>query len=230
VQIAIPIFPGLTALDAVGPYEVLSRIPGAELCFVAVEKGAQRSHQGWLALLADASLDEASAPDVIVVPGGPATRRLLDSPLVEWIRAVHPTTTWTTSVCTGSLLLGAAGVLVGLRATGHWLELERLREFGATPTAQRVVREGKVITSAGVSAGVDMALALAAELAGEDTARAIQLSIEYDPEPPFDSGAPHKAGPALVERVRQGACAALPGAKATLALDPPLCASRAARP
>jgi transcriptional regulator GlxA family with amidase domain len=205
MQIAIPIFPGLTPLDAVGPYEVLSRIPGADLRLVAVEKGPQRSYQGQLALVADGSLADASAPDVIVVPGGPATRWLLDSPLVDWIRAVHPTTVWTASVCTGSLLLGAAGVLTGLRATSHWLELERLREFGAVPTARRVVREGKVITAAGVSAGIDMSLALAARLAGEDAAREIQLSIEYDPEPPFDSGAPHKAHPSLVERVRQRA-------------------------
>ncbi|MGH7289971.1 MAG: DJ-1/PfpI family protein, partial [Myxococcota bacterium] len=144
MRIAIPIFDGLTALDAVGPYEVLSRLPGAEVTLVAAEKGAKRTDQGGLALFADATLAEVSAPDVIVVPGGPGTRKLLQSPLVDWIRAVHETTTFTASVCTGSLLLGAAGLLAGRRATSHWLEREQLRAFGAIPTAERIVEEGRI--------------------------------------------------------------------------------------
>jgi putative intracellular protease/amidase len=207
MRIAIPIFDGLTALDAVGPYEVLSRLPGAEVTLVALEKGAKRTDQGALALIADATLAEVSAPDVIVVPGGPGTRKLLESPLVAWIRAVHETTIFTTSVCTGSLLLGAAGLLEGRRATAHWLEREQLRAYGAIPTAERIVEEGRIITSAGVSAGIDMCLRLAARIAGDPVAQAIQLSIEYDPEPPFDCGTPEKAPPSVVKLLRERAAA-----------------------
>jgi len=206
VQIAIPIFDGLTALDAVGPYEVLQRVPGADVVFVAEEPGPKRSDGEVLALVADRSLSEVPTPEIVVVPGGHGTRALAADPggaLVGWIRAVHESSEWTTSVCTGALLLGAAGVLDGLRATTHWLSLDSLRAYGAEPVAERVVEQGKVITSAGVSAGIDMALMLAARLAGEDVARAIQLSIEYDPEPPFDSGSPQKADADTVERVRR---------------------------
>jgi putative intracellular protease/amidase len=186
VQIAIPIFDQLTALDAVGPYEVLSRLPDVTVRFVAEETGAKRTDTGMLALGADARLDECVDPEVLVVPGGWGTRALVThEPLLEWLRAVHRSSRFTTSVCTGALLLGAAGILDGLEATTYHSELETLRQFGATPVKRRVVEQGKVITAAGVSAGIDMALTLAARIAGEETARAIKRGIEYEPEPPF---------------------------------------------
>ena len=204
MQVVIPIFDGFTALDAVGPYEVLARVPGAEVVFAALEPGPKRAQTGALALHADCALSQVPNPQVLVVPGGFGTRALIDDePLLDWIRTAHETSDWTTSVCTGSLLLGAAGLLRGLRATSHWLSLDRLREFGAEPTGERVVEDGKVITAAGVSAGIDMALRLAARVAGADVAQAIQLSIEYDPQPPFDAGSPDKAPKEIVERLRR---------------------------
>ncbi len=206
MRIAIPIFDGLTALDAVGPYEVLSRLPGATVTFLAFEPGPVRTENGMLALHADGALSDLRDPDVVVVPGGLGTRRLLDDErLLSWLRTAHATTTWTTSVCTGSLLLAAAGLLDDTDATTHWLEFDTLRRLGARPIEQRFVERGKVITGAGVSAGIDMALHLAAVIAGETTARAIQLAMEYDPQPPFDSGSPTKAGPELIELVRSHA-------------------------
>jgi len=203
VRIAIPIFEAITALDAVGPYEVLSRLPDAEVVFVAQAPGPKRTENGMLALTADASLSDVPDPEVIVVPGGFGTRALMtDEAMLSWLRSAHATSTWTTSVCTGSLLLAAAGLLDGLRATTHWLELETLRQFGAEPVSERVVVHGKVITAAGVSSGIDMALTLAAAIAGDTMARAIQLGIEYDPQPPFDSGSVAKAPPEIVELVR----------------------------
>ncbi len=186
MNIAIPIFDRLTALDAVGPYEVLSRLPDVEVVFVAEETGPKRTDTGMLALHADKALGELAHPDVVVVPGGHGTRALVaHEPLLAWLRGVHQRSRFTTSVCTGALLLGAAGILDGLEATTYHTELETLRQFGATPVTKRVVEQGKVITSAGVSAGIDMALTLAAKLAGEDVAKAIKHGIEYDPEPPF---------------------------------------------
>jgi transcriptional regulator GlxA family with amidase domain len=203
MHIAILIFDRLTALDAVGPYEVLSRLPGAELDFVAAKPGIKTADTGRLALEAQRSIAEVQDPDVIVVPGGEGNRPLLgDEPMLSWLRSVHESSRFTTSVCTGSLVLGAAGILDGLRATSHWAYLEHLEAFGATPVSERVVEDGKVITAAGVSSGIDMALHLAAKLAGEEVAKTIQLGIEYDPEPPFDSGSPDKAHPSLVEAVR----------------------------
>jgi len=203
VQIAIPIYENLTALDAVGPYEVLSRLPEAKVVFVAVEPGPKRTETDMLSLVADESLADVPEPDVIVVPGGLGTRALLhDEALVGWIRRAHETSQWTTSVCTGSLLLGAAGVLEGLEATTHWASLEWLSGFGAKPVARRVVEQGKVVTAAGVSSGIDMALTLAARIAGDDVAQAIQLGIEYDPQPPFDSGSVEKAPEALSGMIR----------------------------
>jgi putative intracellular protease/amidase len=203
VKIAIPIFDGITALDAVGPYEVLSRLPDAEVVFVAQVPGPKRTENGMLALIADAALADVSDPEVIVVPGGFGTRGLMtDETMLSWLRTVHAQSRWTTSVCTGSLLLAAAGLLNGLRATTHWLELETLRQFGAEPVSERVVVQGKVITAAGVSSGIDMALTLAAAIAGETIGQAIQLGIEYDPQPPFDSGSVAKAPPEIVELVR----------------------------
>jgi putative intracellular protease/amidase len=204
MRIAIPLFDDITALDAIGPYEILSRLPGADVVFVGAEARAYVTDNGMLRMHADATLDEVPAPDVVCVPGGVGVRRELDGPIVPWIRSAHASSTWTTSVCTGSLLLGAAGVLDGLRATSHWLSLERLREYGASPTGERVVEQGRVITAAGVSSGLDMALVLAGRIAGDEIAQAIQLAVEYDPEPPYDAGAPEKAPAAAVELVRAG--------------------------
>jgi transcriptional regulator GlxA family with amidase domain len=209
VDIAIPLYEDFAALDAVGPYEVLSRLPGSEVHFVAKEAGPVRTETGMLSLNANRELSSLPSPEVIVVPGGIGNRALLeDEELLGWIARAHERTTWTTSVCTGSLLLGAAGVLDGLEATTYWLELETLRQFGATPSNQRVVEQGKVITAAGVSAGIDMALVLADHIAGADVAQAIQLGIEYDPKPPFDAGSPGKAPAHVVELVREVARAA----------------------
>ena len=212
MRIAILIFDKLTALDAIGPYEVLSRIPGAELTFVAKEAGMKRTDTGALGIAADAALADYGTPDILLVPGGEGNRPLLeDAEVLDWVRATHESSTWTTSVCTGSLVLGAAGVLEGLEATSHWAYLDRLSDYGATPVKRRVVEAGKVITGAGVSAGIDMALTLVARETHENVAQAIQLGIEYDPEPPFDAGAPDKAPAELVELVRsmegQGAAA-----------------------
>jgi putative intracellular protease/amidase len=204
MRIAILIFDELTALDAIGPYEVLSRLPGAELRFVATERGMKRSDTGALGLSADRELYEVADPDVLLIPGGQGNRPLMeDDEVLEWVRAADESTTWTTSVCTGALVLGAAGILAGKRATTHWAFLDRLAEFGATPVRERVVEDGKVMTAAGVSAGIDMALTLAARIAGEDFAKALQLGIEYDPRPPFDSGSPAKAAPGVVELARR---------------------------
>ncbi len=203
MNIAIPIFDRLTALDAVGPYEVLSRLPGAQVSFLAAAPGPHRTENGMLALLADRPLNALPHPDIIVVPGGLGTRPLMhDEMLLEWLREAHAHSTWTTSVCTGALLLAAAGILDGLEATTHWLALELLAAYGATPVSRRVVQQGKVITAAGVSAGIDMALTLAARVAGEEWAQGIQLGIEYDPAPPFAGGSVASAPSAIVELVR----------------------------
>jgi putative intracellular protease/amidase len=208
MQIAIPLYDRFTALDAVGPYEVLSRLPDARVTFVGTEAGPFKTDNGMLTILAEASLADLPRPEILCVPGGWGTRDAMnDERLVSWIRDAHESSDWTTSVCTGSLLLGAAGVLEGLDATTHWLELETLAEMGACPTEQRVVEQGKVITSAGVSSGIDMALVLTAKIAGDEFAQAIQLLIEYDPQPPFDAGSTSKAPPEIVERIREMAAA-----------------------
>jgi putative intracellular protease/amidase len=205
MDVAILIFDKLTALDAIGPYEVLQRLPGAEVKFVAAARGPVRTEQGMLGVVADYALDEVTSADVLLVPGGIGTRPLVeDAPTLEWIRSLDATSEWTTSVCTGSLLLGAAGLLQGKKATTHWRVLDLLSEFGATPVSERVVVQGKVITAAGVSSGIDMALDLAARIAGDDIARAIQLGIEYDPQPPFDSGSVAKASPKVMELALAG--------------------------
>jgi len=203
MRIAILIFDGLTALDAIGPYEVLSRLPESELRFVAKEAGRQRTDTGALGVHADLALAELPDPDVLLVPGGEGNRSLMaDDEVLSWLRDVHDASTWTTSVCTGALLLGAAGILDGKRATTHWAYLDRLRELGAEPVAERVVEDGKIVTAAGVSAGIDMALTLAGRIAGERVAQSIQLGIEYDPQPPFDTGSPSKAPTELVDLIR----------------------------
>jgi putative intracellular protease/amidase len=202
MEIAIPIYDGVTALDAIGPYEPLSRLPGAEIRFVAVEAGPKKCDTQALALVADYSVDDVPSPDVIVVPGGEGSRRESGEALLDWIRSAHQSSRWTTSVCTGSLLLGKAGLLEGLKATSHWLYLDLLREYGAEPTLERVVEQGKVVTAAGVSSGIDMALRLIQLEAGDDVAQAIQLSVEYDPQPPLDAGSPAKAPDHIVDLVR----------------------------
>ena len=203
MQIAILIFEKLTALDAIGPYEVLSRLPGSELTFVAKEAGPIRTDTGRLGLQADAVLEDVPEPDVLLVPGGEGNRPLMrDERVLDWLRHAHERTRWTTSVCTGSLVLGAAGILAGKRATSHWAYRDSLAEFGAEPVAERVVEDGKVMTAAGVSAGIDMALTLVARMHDENVAKAVQLGIEYDPDPPFDSGSPEKAAPELVDLIR----------------------------
>jgi putative intracellular protease/amidase len=204
MQIAVALYDRFTALDAVGPYEVLSRLPDSQLTFVGHEVGPIRTDNERLAMYADAVFEDIPEPDVLVVPGGWGTRALLDDErILAWIRHAHEHSQWTTSVCTGSLLLGAAGVLDGLPATSHWLELDTLSEFGAEPTGRRVVEHGKVITAAGVSSGIDMGLALVAKIAGDEFAKTIQLLIEYDPQPPFDAGSPEKADREIVENLRR---------------------------
>ncbi len=202
MQIAILLYDHMTALDAIGPYEVIGRLPGAELAFVAADAGTKRTDQG-LGLVADRALSDVTSPDIIVVPGGDERGPSGDERVLEWLRAAHSTSTWTTSVCTGSLVLGAAGILKGLKATTHWAVLERLAEFGAVPISERVVEDGKVVTAAGVSAGIDMGLTLAARIAGDEFAQGIQLGIEYDPQPPFDSGSPAKAPEAVLGFLRE---------------------------
>ncbi|MFD5461857.1 DJ-1/PfpI family protein [Kitasatospora sp. NPDC127059] len=201
MRIAIPLFDGFTALDAVGPYEVLRMLPEAEVLFAAAAPGVHTDGAGSLGLLATASFTDVTAADVLLVPGGPGARRgLTDRPLLDWIRRIDATSTWTTSVCTGSLLLGAAGLLDGLAATTHWSAVDTLESYGATYTAQRVVEQpGGIVTAAGVSSGIDMALRLAELIAGRVPAEAFQLAIEYDPQPPFDSGSYAKASPEAKE-------------------------------
>jgi transcriptional regulator GlxA family with amidase domain len=185
---------GRSPLDITGPHDVLNSVPSTESVFVAERLGPVRNESGTMAIIADRAFDEVPAPDIIVVPGGFGTRALLrHEPLLAWLRSVNETTMWTTSVCTGSLLLAAAGLLDGAPATTHWLARDTLAALGARPASDRVVRHGKIITSAGVSAGIDMALRLVQLIHGDAAAQAIQLAIEYDPEPPFDTGSPDKA-------------------------------------
>ena len=203
MNIAILLYDKFTALDAIGPYEVLSRLPGASVAFVAAEPGPVRTDNGMLTLLAERSLEDTREPDLLLVPGGPgevATR--VGGVALDWLREADRTSTWTTSVCTGSLILAAAGLLDGRRATTHWLAFDELRRLGAEPVDERVVFDGKLVTGAGVSAGIDMALTLVARIAGDVVAQAIQLGIEYDPQPPFDAGSPHKAPVEIVELLR----------------------------
>ncbi|TLS47939.1 DJ-1/PfpI family protein [Streptomyces montanus] len=203
MQIAIVLFDRFTALDAVGPYETLGRLPDAETVFVAERTGPVRTDTGVLAITADKTLAEVPSPDIVVVPGGPGqTPQMENEVLLDWLRAADATSTWTTSVCTGSLLLAAAGLLNGRRATSHWLALDFLKGFGAEPTGERVVTDGKYVTAAGVSSGIDMGLTLVGRIAGDEHAQAVQLLTEYDPQPPYDAGSPQKAPAHLVEEFR----------------------------
>jgi transcriptional regulator GlxA family with amidase domain len=203
MEISILTFPGLTALDAVGPYEVFRSVPGWEVFFVGKERGEVRTDVGSLGLTVDHDFAERPEADVVLVPGGEGNRVLLeDEETLAWLRHADGGTRWTTSVCTGSLVLGAAGLLKGKKATGHWLYLDPLRVYGADPVGGRWVEDGKYLTAAGVSAGIDMALHLVGKEVGPEFAQAIQLAIEYDPQPPFNAGSPEKAPPSVVELVR----------------------------
>jgi transcriptional regulator GlxA family with amidase domain len=203
VQIVIMLYNRFTVLDAVGPYEVLSRLPGAAVVFAAEQPGLVRADTGMLGLNADAALGDVPHPDIVLIPGGPGqNEQMADGPALEWLRAADAASSWTTSVCTGSLILAAAGLLAGRRATSHWLALGELSAFGATPVSERVVIDGKYITAAGVSAGIDMALSLAGRIGGAGLAQAIQLGIEYDPQPPYSAGSPAVAPADLVASMR----------------------------
>jgi transcriptional regulator GlxA family with amidase domain len=205
VQIAVLAYDHMTALDAVGPYEILSRLPGAETIVVGEQRGAVRCDTQSLALVADATLHEVSTPDVLVVPGWSGSKQenlLRPGPVQDWLRSVDRHTTWTTSVGTGAIALAAAGLLTGRRATTHWLSVDWLAELGAIPAGEQVVGDGKYLTAAGVSAGIDMGLTLAAAIADERTAQAIQLLLEYDPQPPFHCGSVDTAPAAIVTTMR----------------------------
>jgi putative intracellular protease/amidase len=203
MNVTIFVFDGITALDAVGPYEVLKSVPGWEVTFVGKAPGEVRTDAGSLGLVADVGIAEAPSADILLVPGGSGNRWLLDdSEVLDWVREVNATTKWTTSVCTGSLVLGAAGLLDGRRATGHWMYLDPLRGYGAEPEVGRWVEDGKYLTAAGVSAGIDMALHLVGREVAPEVAEAIQLGIEYDPQPPYDAGSPTKAPTPIVETLR----------------------------
>jgi putative intracellular protease/amidase len=202
--VAIPLFPQFTALDAIGPYEVLQRIPDLDVVFIGHERGEVRSENGFLGITRDATFDEVTHPDIVVFPGGVGTRPLMhDERVLDWVRTAHETSTFTTSVCTGSIVLGAAGLLTGLTATTHWSCYPELEGTGATPVADRVVEhlDRRIITAAGVSSGIDMALRLVEILVDETAAKASQLMIEYDPQPPFDCGSLAKADDVVVTRV-----------------------------
>jgi transcriptional regulator GlxA family with amidase domain len=201
MRIAIGIYERFTSLDAMGPFQVLSSLPGAEVTFVAEKAGPVLDESGFLTVTARAAFDDLPDPDILLVPGGIITGTLVPHhPIVGWIARAHRTTTWTTSVCTGALLLAGAGVLNGVEATTHWGAMDELARLGAVPVRERVVRRGKIVTAAGVSAGIDMALTLAGAIYGPELAQTLQLAMEYDPAPPYDTGSPEKAGPATVER------------------------------
>jgi putative intracellular protease/amidase len=203
MQIAIVLYDRFTALDAVGPYQVLTSLPGAEVVFAAERPGPVTDDVGRLHLAAEVALADVPHPDVVLVPGGPGQNdQMQDGPLHQWLRSADETTAWTTSVCTGSLILAAAGLLQGRRATSYWMALRQLEQHGAVPVTERVVFDGKYVTAAGVSSGIDMALTLAGRIAGDETAQAIQLGIEYDPQPPYDAGSPGKAPAAIVHRLQ----------------------------
>ena len=191
LQVVIPLFPKFTALDGIGPYEVLQRIPSIDVTFIGHRRGEIRSENGFLGITADGTFDDFPTPDVIVVPGGVGTRPLVDDEqVIDWLRYAHETTVFTTSVCTGSIVLGAAGLLNAMTATTHWACYPELEAQGATPVADRVVEhlDQRIITAAGVSSGIDMALRLVELLVDRTAAEAAQLMIEYDPQPPFTCG------------------------------------------
>lgn len=203
MQIAIALYERFTALDAIGPFQTLAGLPDAEVVFVAEQAGPVRDDTGQLGLVADKTFDEVRSPDIVVVPGGPGqSDQMENESLLGWLRTVDASSTWTTSVCTGSLALAAAGLLKGREATSHWLALEELDKVGVRSTGRRVVFDGKYVTAAGVSSGIDMGLALVGRIAGDERAQAVQLMMEYDPQPPYDAGSPEKAPAHIVEMFR----------------------------
>jgi len=203
VQIAILLYDRFTTLDAVGPYEVLSRLPDTRVIFVAAVPGPVTADTGMLSLVAEAAMADVPHPDLVLVPGGPGQeQQMADGPVHQWLRDADAASSWTTSVCTGSLILAAAGLLTGRQATSHWLALDELPGYGVEPVSRRVVMDGKYITAAGVSAGIDMALELAGRIAGGPVAQSIQLMVDYDPPPPYQAGSPDKAPADLVTTMR----------------------------
>ena len=204
MQVAIVVYPGFTALDVLGPYEVLGRLPDGEVVFVAEKPGLVRNDLNSLSIDVTATFDDVPDPQVVLIGGGAGQmRQMSDGPLHRWLRRVDRTSRWTTSVCTGSFILAAAGLLAGRRATTHWSGLDMLTDYGVTPSNERVVIDGHYVTAAGVSAGIDMALTLAGRLAGDDEAQAVQLIIEYAPEPPFNAGSVDSAPAAVVQSARR---------------------------
>ncbi len=203
MQVAFVLYPQFTGLDLIGPHDALNSVPDVEPVFVAETPGPVENESGTFSMVADSSFADVPTPEVIVVPGGLGHRDLdRHRALLDWLREVHRTSTWTTSVCTGSIMLAAAGLLDGVPATTHWMERDLLAELGANPVPDRVVEHGKIITAAGVSAGIDMALRLIQKIYGDEVAQAVQLGIEYDPDPPFDAGSPEKAPKEIVDLVR----------------------------
>jgi putative intracellular protease/amidase len=203
MQVAIALYDRFTVLDAIGPYQVLSELPGIDVVLTAQWRGPVTDERGGAAVSAVATFDEVPRPDIVIVPGGPGQAdHMTPGPLPDWVVAVDQSTVWTASVCTGALILAAAGLLEGRQAATYWLAREELARLGAKPSSERYVFDGKYVTSAGVSAGIDMALALAARIAGQDAAMAAQLGIEYDPRPPFTAGSPATAPAALVTAQR----------------------------
>ena len=203
LDVVIYLYNRMTVLDAIGPYEVLRCVPGARARFAAKRAGLVQPDSGVQMLNAEYAIKDVDAADILVVPGGDPTAQITDKEVLGWIVRLHEKTKWTTSVCTGSLILGAAGLLKGLQATTYWNNIDYLKMFGAEPVNKRFVRQGKIVTAAGVSAGIDMALSLVALERGEELAQAIQLLIEYDPQPPFNTGSRSKASPAIIERARK---------------------------
>jgi cyclohexyl-isocyanide hydratase len=196
------VFPNLTQLDLTGPYEVLARLPGAETRLLWKNLDPVRSEHG-LTILPDTNLSDCPPLDLVLVPGGAGIDPLLeDGEALTFLRHAAAAARYVVGICTGSLVLGAAGLLRGRRAATHWMSRELLRAFGAEPVAERVVVDGNIITGGGVTAGIDFALTVAAQAFSPELAQAIQLGIEYDPHPPFDAGAPERADPALVAKVR----------------------------
>lgn len=203
LEIAILLFDDYAALDVVGPYEVLSKIPNSTIHMVAVKPGLYKDAKG-LQISADYSLKEIMSPDILIIPGGFGIDSLLNNQeVIEWVQNVHKTSRWTVSVCSGALLLGAAGILKDCKATTHWNRKAQLAKYGVNVQNERYIKDGKIITSAGVSAGIDMSLYLLSLVVSENFAKAIQLGIEYDPKPPFDAGSPEKAPKEMVDRIRQ---------------------------
>ena len=203
MQVAILLYPNFTSLDVMGPYEVLARLPDTEVIFVAEHPGLITNDLGNVTIDVVAGLDDAPSPDLVLVGGGPGqAENMTDGAVHEWLRAADRTSTWTTSVCTGSLILAAAGILEGRRATSHWMALPELSRFGVTPSTERVVVDGHYVSAAGVSSGIDMALMLAGRMMGDEVAQTVQLIIEYAPEPPYDAGSTDTAPAEIVERAR----------------------------